>query len=110
MADERGGKEGDVLYMLILRSQASTEGDAFFENAKVSYSRMKKGFEIRLSSTSDEIGELNSYCYFACIAGDKSTARSLFRRINSRWRKSPWRNEGRFQNWKNWAEENDAPK
>ena len=110
MADDRGGKEGDVLYMLILRNQATTEGDSFFENTKVSYPRMKKGFEARLNSTSDEIGELNSYCYFACIAGDKSTAQSLFRRIDSKWRKSPWRSEGRFQNWKNWAEGTDTSK
>jgi Domain of unknown function (DUF4034) len=106
MADERGGSEGDLLYLLIARNQAWTEGDDFFKNTRTSFARMKKGFEVKLNSATDEIGELNSYCYFACIAGDRATARSLFQRIGSKWRQAQWKNEGRFQKWKNWAEGN----
>ncbi len=102
-ADERGGSEGDLLYMLIARRQAWTEGDDLFKNTKISYARMKKGFEVKLDSAPDEIVELNSYCYFACIAGDKATARSLFQRIGPKWRQAQWKNEGVFQKWKNWA-------
>ncbi len=110
MADERGGSDGDVLYMQISRRQAVTEGDDFFKNSRISYERMKKGFESRLRNASDELGELNSFCYFACIAGDRSTARLLFQRIDSKWRKSQWKNEGRFEKWRRWAEESGASK
>jgi hypothetical protein len=31
---------------------------------------------------------MNYYCYYACLAGDRSTAASLFQKIDERWEKN----------------------
>src|SRR2546421_674195 len=67
-ADTRGEEEGDILYMAIARSQAWSEGAQFFRNTRISYERMKRGFEASLRRYPDSVWEMNSYCYFACIA------------------------------------------
>ncbi len=102
-ADARGGEEGDILYMAIARSQAATEGAEFFRNTRISYQRMKLGFEASLRRYPDYVWEMNSYCYFACIAGDRDTARQLFQKIGDRWEKEVWRQRNYFQQWQDWA-------
>jgi len=102
-ADARGGEEGDILYMAIARSQAATEGAEFFRNTRISFPRMKRGFEASLRRYPDYVWEMNSYCYFACIAGDRDTARQLFQKIGDRWEKEVWRQRNYFQQWQDWA-------
>jgi hypothetical protein len=102
-ADARGGDEGDMLYMIIARSQSSTEGPNFFRATRIFYPRMKRGFEASLKYRPDYAWERNSYCYFACIAGDKATAKTLFEKIGDDWARNVWREQSYFQVWRNWA-------
>ena len=102
-ADARGDEEGDILYMAIARSQAWSESTQFFRNTRISYARMKRGFEASLRRYPDSVWEMNSYCYFACIAGDRPTAKQLFQKINGRWETEVWRNQDYFRRWQNWA-------
>jgi hypothetical protein len=64
---------------------------------------MKLGFEASLKYRPDYSWERNSYCYFACIAGDKATAKILFEKIGDDWARNVWREQSYFQIWKNWA-------
>ena len=102
-AGARGGEEGEILYMVIARSQAWSEGEQFFSNTEIAYSRMKRGFEAAIKRNPESLYDINSYCYFACIAGDRETAVNLFQKINGRWESGVWRQESRFQQWQNWA-------
>jgi hypothetical protein len=102
-ADARGGDEGDILYMCIARSQAWSEGGDFFKNTSISYARMRRGFEASLRRNPDYLWDENSYCYFACLAGDRDTAQELFRKINGRWEKSVWDSEDYFDQCQHWA-------
>ncbi len=73
-AAARGGDDGDILYMCKARSQADTEGGNFFKHTRISYPRMQRGFEASLQRNPGYLWDMNSYCYFACIAGDRNTA------------------------------------
>jgi hypothetical protein len=102
-ADARGGEEGDMLYMIIARSQAWSEGDHLFRTTSLSYARMKRGFEACVRRNPDYLWDVNSYCYFACIANDRSQAKELFKKIDGRWEKGVWGTTDQFQRWENWA-------
>jgi hypothetical protein len=102
-ADARGGEEGDMLYMIIARSEAWSEGDHLFTTTQLSYTRMKHGFEACLKRDPDYLWDVNSYCYFACIAGDRPKAKELFQKIDGRWEKGVWDSAQAFQQWENWA-------
>jgi hypothetical protein len=102
-ADARGGEEGDMLYMIIARDEAWSEGDRLFRTTRLSYDRMKRGFEAALKRNPDYLWDVNSYCYFACIAGDRTKAKELFQKIDGRWEKGVWSTPTAFQQWENWA-------
>lgn len=102
-ADARGGDEGDILYMDIARSQAWSEGGDFFNNTSISYKRMQRGFEASLKRYPNYTWEMNSYCYFACVADDRDTARKLFKEINGQAEMTIWHNESYFKQWEQWA-------
>ena len=105
-SDARGGEEGDILYMSIARSQAWSEGAEFFRATRISYARMKRGFEASLRRYPNYVWEMNSFCYFACVAGDRETAKNLFNKINGRWEKDVWGQNDSFVQWQNWATHN----
>jgi hypothetical protein len=103
-ADARGGEEGDILYMAIARSQAWSEGAQFFRSTRISYQRMKRGFQASLKRSPENLWEMNSYCSFACFARDRQSAKQLFQKIDGRWEKDVWGREAYFQQWQNWAQ------
>jgi hypothetical protein len=102
-ANARGDEEGDMLYMIIARSQAWTEGQDFFSRTQISYPRMKRGFEASMKRHPTYLYDFNSFCYFACIAGDKDTAKNLFEKIGGKWEVRVWHEQTRFQVWQTWA-------
>jgi hypothetical protein len=102
-ASARGGDDGDILYMAIARSQAWSERENFFKNTSISYERMQRGFEASLKRYPNYTWEMNSYCYFACIANDRSTAKDMFEKINGRWEGAIWRDESYFKKWEQWG-------
>jgi len=103
-ADQRGGEDGDMLYMFIVRRLAEADGKAnVFDYAEISWPRMKRGFEARIKSPRNRNLEMNHYCYFACLKNEHSTAKRLFEEIGSQWRKEAWGNQGVFEQWRKWA-------
>lgn len=106
-ADRRGGKDGDILYLFIVRTEAYTGGDDLFKDSRLSYERMKRGFlESRLRYPRNNY-DLNSYCYFASIAGDKPTAAGLFSEIGENYNEETWGSRENFAKWRKWANDGE---
>ncbi len=99
-ADMRGGGDGDILYMFIVRSVAYTEGADLFKDRLLSYPRMRLGFIASRARYPSNAWELNSYCYFASIAGDRQTAAELFRQIGDRYEPEVWGTAKEFDSWR----------
>jgi hypothetical protein len=106
VGNARGGEEGDMLYMIIARTQSTYSGWYFFNRTKASYRRMQRGFEASLKRQPDNLQELNSYCRITCYWGDQAQAKALFKRINGRWEAADWGDESGFRSWENWAVHN----
>jgi hypothetical protein len=104
-ADKTKQTEGEALYARIAGSVSWTaRDDDFFEQYEFSWPRMKQGFLDIEKNFPNSLWNLNHFCWFACMAGDRETARELFRRIGDEWVPSVWKSEGRFRLWKKWAE------
>jgi hypothetical protein len=106
-ADRRKGDDGDILYMFIVRAEAYTGGDDLFTDTALSYPRMKRGFLASRSRYPENRFELNSFCYFASIAGDKEMAAKLFTQIGEGYEREAWGNLDEFTRRRDWAREGD---
>jgi hypothetical protein len=102
-ADERGGEDGDVLYMFIVREAARDFGAELFSDHLVSYPRMRRGFLVSRSRFPTNAFDLNSFCYFASIAGDTETAAGLFREIGTAYTAEVWGDSKTFEYWQSRA-------
>jgi hypothetical protein len=94
----------DVLYTRSLMWLLWRERDEFFDSTGASWQRMKRGFHTWQSRHPTSLWVANNFCMFACMAGDTETARAQFERIGPEWNPYVWRNEGRFQQWRAWAQ------
>jgi hypothetical protein len=66
---------------------------------------MKNGFQTIRKRYPDSLWDMNSYCYFASIGGDRETAAKLFKKIDGRWDEDVWGSKEHFNQWANWATE-----
>jgi hypothetical protein len=77
-----------------------------FEDGRISWEIMKEGFdEMRRQAPSSPF-VLNYYCLFASLAGDKETAKRLFKEIGDRPYLDCWhmfRRPDEFFKWRKWA-------
>jgi hypothetical protein len=104
VADQRGGDDGDMLYMFLARRLAEADGkEKFFDYSEFSWPRMKRGFEARIKNPRNLNLEVNHYCYFACLKKERETAKRLFKEIGTQWRSEAWGNQGVFEQWRKWA-------
>lgn len=103
-ADAAKDTEGDALYTRTLMWLLWSERDEFFDKYGVSWERMKRGFEKLQRQHPTSLWIANNFGMFACMAGDDAAARAQFQRIGRDWNPYVWRNEGRFEQWRAWAE------
>jgi hypothetical protein len=106
VADARGGEEGDILYAWIAARQANMEHEDFFRRTDANYERMQRGFAAALERWGQATPSfnLNNICCFACIKGDRETARKYFKRIGGQWMKFVWKDRAYFDRCQAWAE------
>lgn len=97
-------KEGKSIYVRILQSLWETKDFRSFDEPGISWSVMKQGFIDLERNYPNSPWNLNTFCKFACIAGDKETARELFRRIGDRPYIEAWGGFSEFIKWREWAE------
>jgi hypothetical protein len=106
-------KEGKTIYMRIIRSFWPSNDFNSFAQPGISWPLMKQGFLDVERNYPGSPWNLNNFCKFACIAGDRETARALFKRIGERPYVEAWVGErpyvkewdGRkeFEKWREWA-------
>jgi hypothetical protein len=98
-------KQGYTLYARIAWAVAQYNGlrPDLFSEYQISWPQMKKGFEDIVHAYPDSGLNLNWYCYFACLADDRDTARNLMPRIGNQWERQVWKNRPFFERWKEWA-------
>ncbi len=96
--------EGMGIYSRIAWSLADGRTDNFLaQYTAIQWPLMRDGFREldRLWPNSD--WNLNNFCRFACLAGDRETAHELFARIGDRWTTN-WLSHKAFQDWAAWAD------
>jgi hypothetical protein len=100
-ADRVGGREGSVVYSHIAWQISKLHrGHEFFDDNRVSWSRIKQGFIDREALYSASLRNLNAFCK---LAADRPTARELLARIGDEWDPGVWRERKYFDDYRKWA-------
>jgi hypothetical protein len=76
----------------------------FFDAYKLSWPKVRQGFDDLEKRYPNSAWNLNEYCLLACHAQDAKTAAGLFKRIGEHWDSTVWRTEGDFRRWQEWSE------
>jgi TPR repeat protein len=74
-----------------------------FNDKGVSWPLMKEGFHDTERVYPSSAWNLNNFCKYACIAGDREMARDLFKRIGDHPYIEAWKNIDEFVKWRKWA-------
>lgn len=96
-------KIGHTAYAYIALTVHSYHRFREFRDFKLSWDKVKQGFEDLLAEGYDTPGTLNRYCLLACTAGDRETAHRLFQRIDPQAPGSVW-NARSFPRSRAWAD------
>ncbi|MGH7768597.1 MAG: hypothetical protein ACREQP_14185, partial [Candidatus Binatia bacterium] len=96
-------KEGKSIYARIVQALWETKDFRSFDGTGISWPLTKQAFVELERIYPNSTWNLNTFCKFACIAGDKETARELFRRIGERPYIEAWGGFGEFIKWREWA-------
>jgi len=97
---------GAEIYPRIVWSLEKYYSGKLFSEGGVSWLKMKAGFEKMLADYPNSNWNLNNYCRFACLAGDRSTAKKLFDRIGENHHSRCW-TEKEFIQRKAWANKSE---
>jgi hypothetical protein len=106
-------ENGKILYMRLAWSQYLEGRFKSLEEASISWPLLKQGFIDARHSFPKSPWLLNNFCKFACLAGDKETARPLFLEIGDRPYIEAWNttrsigNVDDYKRWRMWALGND---
>ena len=93
--------EGMTIYTRIAWSYRTS--DNLFRDTEFKWSKMKQGFLDIEKSYPNSTWNLNAFCRYACAAGDKETARALFKRIGDHPNLRAWDSPGQYEAAKHWA-------
>ena len=97
-------KEGKSIYTRILWPMWKYQKEFTTFNAPgISWPLMKQGFIDADKRFPGSPWLLNSFCKFACMAGDMETARELFKRIDNYPYVEAWDERAEFEKWQDWA-------
>lgn len=107
-AEATKDSEGMGLYRRILVDISPVYGENgvnLFKETKASWPKMRQGFIDVDKKYPDSLILLNSFAWYACIAGDKETAKAVFSRIGDRYAPVLWKNKIQYSRWRSWANE-----
>ncbi|MCI0602731.1 DUF4034 domain-containing protein [bacterium] len=97
-------QEANILYSDICWHMSRMySGSEFFQQNKVNWRGIKKGFLDRQEKYGASIRYLNAFCLLAGSASDKATTRALMERIGDRWEPDFWIEKKYFDGYKKWA-------
>jgi hypothetical protein len=95
--------EGMGIYTRILRMLWGSNEFKDFSDPSVSWEKMKQGFLDMERGYPNSLYNLNYFCMFACIAKDRETARTLFKKIGNTPYAWVWKGRSNFEKWRKWA-------
>lgn len=96
-------REGESIYTRIA-SNIYDNGVDIFKEKGMSWPRMKQGFRDIARNFPDSQLNLNSFCQFACRAGDKETTKELVQKIGAKPLMETWKTQAGYENCRTWAE------
>ncbi len=94
-ADNVGGEDGDVLYARVVWFSESTF-DNIFQECRVSWARVNKGFEAMLKRSPDSLGTKSKAAYLAGLASDRVSAKKYFEMMAGKVDLSVWNTKEKF--------------
>jgi hypothetical protein len=92
-----------VLWYMTVKNYFHRED--LFRATSASWPKMRQGFLDMQKQYPTSYRNLNKFAQFACMAGDKETARTLFEQIGEHFDKSVWGNPALYVRWQRWANE-----
>lgn len=96
--------EGETMYTRIAWAMHKYYGTDFFgAEVGIEWQRMKQGFLDISKNFPDSAWNLNNFCKFACLAGDREVARPLFEKIGENPYIEAWESYYNFEKWRGWA-------
>jgi hypothetical protein len=95
VADQDGGKHGDILYFQIAAKLACSCNDP--ETKGMLWERIQKGFAAAEETYGTSVTNLNSFALLAINFRDYTVADSAFKRIGDNWDKQVWTTETWFK-------------
>ncbi len=96
-------EEGFAIYARIFWSHNVVGGA--FQNPRVDWKKVRQGFRDIERRYPNSNWNLNNFCQFACVAGDRDTAAELFGRIGAAMSLPTWGSRTAFEGWRRWATE-----
>jgi len=88
-----GKAAGDAAYAALFWQTYRFEKEAVFKTTGTKYEDIKEFFESRAGN----VESANYYCLYACIAGDRATAKRLFQKIGTQWDSECWGSNENFE-------------
>ncbi len=95
--------EGKSVYMRIVGSFLIPVDITSFSDPGISWSLLKQGYLDVERNFPGSRWNLNMFCKYACKAGDKETAKELFKRIGDKPYIEAWGTRTEFEQWRKWA-------
>ncbi len=101
-------KEGLSIYTRVFWSHQGSVGGGF-KNPRIDWKKVRQGFRDIEKQYPDSNWNLNNFCHFACLAGDRETARELFARLGDAVSLPTWGSRPAFEGWRSWAQPGHDP-
>jgi len=100
-ADRIGGDAGDILYFRVSASLVC--GCASDDKLKLSWPRIKKGFDAVEKQNGPSPENWNLFAHMAQSFGDPLVADKMFTKIGDQWSEDIWQTSSSFESAKQWA-------
>ena len=101
--------ERATLYARIVWSEVGTWQEKY-DPRQIDWAKVKQGFADIEKQFARSDWNLNNFCFYACLAGDRETARELFGRIElAHITPNAWGGRKEFDRWQQWAGSANTP-
>jgi hypothetical protein len=108
VVEQTKATDANAGYAMIAMKVFKSDYHDYISNNFFSWPKLKQGFLDLQKRFPASLFNASMFCRMACQAGDKNTARQLFRIIGTSWEKDIseqiWQSPDAFQSWKKWAE------
>lgn len=102
-AQKTSKREGMGIYTRIILYMWDISEFKTFREPDISWEKTKQGFLDIQRRYPNSPYMLNLFCRMSCVAGDKKTARKLFKRIGDNPYTEVWNGRSYYEKWKKWA-------